>query len=228
MNDDKNNLNENEKIEIKDNNDNKETVSPKEERRKKRRGRRSTAKLEKEIDILNNKLRDMEARLEKTYVEMVDYKNRYLRTMADMDNYRKSMQKQLEEVRGRTKETIYLEIIAILDNFERAMQSFKKDNIDEHTMSIIKGIEMIYNQFHNLLEKEGIKQYSSLGEAFDPRKHHALMHKEVDNEEPDKIIEEYERGYMLGDRVLRPAKVIVSKKKEDKIEDKEEKNDGEE
>ena len=228
MDDKRQDLNENETEKVNKDKHEKESGMTKSERRKKRRGRRSPAKAEKEIEILNEKLRDTEQKLEKTYIEMVEYKNQFLRAMADLDNYRKSVQKELEETRKRTKESLYLDIIAILDNFERAMQSFKKDNIDEHTMSIIKGIEMIYKQFHNLLEKEGVKSYSSVGERFDPRKHHALMHKEAEGVESDRIIEEYEKGYMYGDKILRPAKVIVSKKKENNIKDKEEKNDGEE
>ena len=199
-----------------------------EKKKKKRKGKRSSVKFEKEIEILNKKLEEMEHQNEKIYVEMVEYKNRYLRAMADLENYRKSVQKELDEARIRTKESLYLEIIAILDNFERALQSFKKDNIDEHTMSIIKGIEMIYKQFHNLLEKEGVRVYSSVGEHFDPRKHHALMHREVDDVETDRILEEYEKGYTYGEKILRPAKVIVSKKKANNIESKEEKHDGEE
>ncbi|NIA23391.1 MAG: nucleotide exchange factor GrpE, partial [Proteobacteria bacterium] len=142
--------------------------------KKKRKGKRSLAKAEKENVILNKKLKDAERQSEQYHIEMVEYKNRFLRAMADLENYRKSIQKELEEVRTRTKESLYIDIISILDNFERALQSFKKDNIDDHTISVIKGIEMIYKQFHNLLEKEGVKPYSSVGERFDPRKHHAL------------------------------------------------------
>ncbi len=228
MDDTRKDVNETKTEEQDKNKNDKGSSSVKSDRRKKRKGKRSLAKAEKEIEILNEKLRDTEQKLEKTYVEMVEYKNRFLRAMADLDNYRKSVQKEIEEARTRTKESLYLDIISILDNFERAMQSFKKDNIDEHTMSIIKGIEMIYKQFHNLLEKEGVKAYSSIGERFDPRKHHAMMHKEAEGVESDQILEEYEKGYMYGDKILRPAKVIVSKKKENNIEDKEEKNNGEE
>lgn len=196
---------------------------------KRKKSKKKEKKSGEKIENYKIRIESLERELENMNNQAEKYKDLYFRMAADFENYKKKMKNEIDEIRKYTKENVYLEIISILDNFERALQSFNKDEVDEHTISIMKGITMIYKQFHNMLERENIVQFESLGEKFDPRIHHALTHKEVEDTESDIIIEEYEKGYKYKDKILRPAKVIVSKVvKNNKNIDKEASNNGKE
>ncbi len=196
---------------------------------KRNKSKKKDKKSGEQIETYKDRIISLERELENRNNQAEKYKDLYFRMAADFENYKKKMRNEVDEIRKYTKENVYLEIISIMDNFERALQSFNKDEVDEHTMSIMKGIIMIYKQFHNMLEREDIVQFKSLGEKFDPRIHHALTHKEVEGTESDIIVEEYEKGYKYKDKILRPAKVIVSKivKNNENI-DKEANNNGKE
>ena len=155
------------------------------------------------------KFNDLRKEFLKIIEESKDYKELYLRTLADFKNYKKRQIEEMEKIKDLIKGDIILKIIPIIDNFERAMCFEMNDNNFE---SIKKGIEMIYKQFLNILEKEGVKQFSSIGKKFDPSKHEAIGIAYDDSKEEDTILDEVEKGYYYKDTLLRPAKVIVSKK----------------
>jgi len=138
-----------------------------------------------------------------------DYKNKYLRALADFDNYKKRAALDKEQFAQFANETLILEILPILDGFGRAMDAAKKTNSGEE---MIKGLALIKKQLEDVLKKHGAKEIEALGKPYDPNLHEAMLQKEDDGPEGI-IIEEAQKGYTLHERVIRPSMVIVSKNK---------------
>jgi len=131
-----------------------------------------------------------------------DLNERYLRLAADFDNFRKRTARQTEEIRTYALEKFAVELLDVADNFERAQKS--------DDASLREGLESIQKQFSGLLEKHGIKPLSCLHEAFNPEEHEAVA--SIPSEHPEGIVvEEFIRGYRMHDRIIRHAKVAVSK-----------------
>ncbi|KKQ71985.1 MAG: GrpE protein, molecular chaperone GrpE [Candidatus Peregrinibacteria bacterium GW2011_GWC2_39_14] len=125
------------------------------------------------------------------------------RTMADLANYRKRAEEEKLALASFGSAKILIELLSVLDNFERALKAMETDNIPEDHK---KGIIGIQSQLKALLEKYDVKSFESLGNPFDPNFHEAIAET---TGEKGTIIEEIEKGYMIGDKVLRPAKVKV-------------------
>ncbi|MDI6839807.1 MAG: nucleotide exchange factor GrpE [bacterium] len=148
--------------------------------------------------------------------ELEEYKDKYLRALAELDNYRKRIKKEKEELVNYASERLILELIPVLDNFERGLSSLrdiKSDNLDD----FYRGIELIYDRFKELLEKEGIKSFSAVGEKFNPARHEAVSVTDSGDCPPDTVVSELCKGYILKDKVIRPAKVVVAKKRNDEV-----------
>ncbi len=128
------------------------------------------------------------------------------RLQADFENYRKRMEKDKEEFTKYASSKLIAELLPILDSFELAIKN--KNNNDD----FVKGVEMIYSQLSSLLEKQGLNQIEAEGKPFNPYVHEALMQEESEKED-GMVIEEFQRGYMLGETVLRHSRVKVSKGK---------------
>jgi len=124
---------------------------------------------------------------------------------ADFENYKKRVEKEKKEYMTFAKEELISRLLPLLDNFELAIQN--KNNQEE----FIKGTELIFAQFIDLLEKEGLSIIDTKDKKFDPYKHEALMAEESDKEE-NMILEEFQKGYTLNNKVVRPSRVKVSKK----------------
>ena len=135
-----------------------------------------------------------------------EYEDLLKRKQAEFENYRKRVQKEMQENRKYATSEMVLDIIHIIDDFERALQ-LEHSNID----AFQKGTEMIYNKLQEILHKRGLREIESLGKPFDPMYHEAVMQKEVEDEEDGIIIEELQKGYFLNKRLIRPSMVIVSK-----------------
>lgn len=146
--------------------------------------------------------------LEKYKTELEEGHDKYLRLAADFDNYKKRTVREFSDLIQSANEELILQLIPVLDNFERALDAAKSsDDFD----SFHKGVEMIHQQLKDVLERQGVKEIEALGEPFDPHKHEAVMMVEKDKSPSEIVVEEMERGYMLNDRVLRPSKVAVNK-----------------
>jgi molecular chaperone GrpE len=147
--------------------------------------------------------------MEKMSAELDELKNQYLRKQADFENFRKRMFREKEEAIKYANSNLLLDLVTIIDDFERAIKS-SEESKDFDTF--YSGIELIEKQFTGMLEKKyGLKRFNSAGEAFDPEKHEALMMEETSDFEPETVIEDFQKGYMLHDRVLRHSKVKVSR-----------------
>ena len=140
--------------------------------------------------------------------EEIDYKKKYYYLAAEMQNIQKRFDKEKENTIKYGNEKIIKELLAVVDNLDRTLLSLDKS--DEKLQNIILGIEMVHKQFLEILSKNGLKRLSSLGEEFNPNFHEALQQKESEEDEGT-ILEVYQEGYKLNDRLIRPAKVIVAK-----------------
>jgi len=144
--------------------------------------------------------------LEELRREKDSLQDRLLRTAAEFDNYRKRVERERRDLADYMKAEILAEILPIADNFERALQAPSSD-----TDSLRKGVELIHKQMHDFLRKRGVTPIEALGADFDPNFHQAVIHETSPSHRDGEVIEELQRGYMLGDKLLRPAMVKVAK-----------------
>lgn len=138
-----------------------------------------------------------------------DYKDKYFRLLADMENARKRLQKEKQEMMRYAADNLLSEILQPIETFENALGFAGK--MSEETRNWAMGFQMILTQFKDIMTQHGIVPYSSLGERFDPHKHDAVEIEETTAQPEGTIIEEFVKGYKSGDRVLRPARVKVAK-----------------
>lgn len=153
-----------------------------------------------------------------------DYYDKFLRLQAEFDNFKKRVLKERSEFIKFANEGLILELVSILDDFERGIKSAEQKKDFE---LLHQGVDMISKQLHRLLEDKGLKKIKSVGEKFDPNQHEAMEVIEDETKEEGSIVEEFQPGYTLNDRVIRPAKVKVAKK-EEKVEEEKEKEKQEE
>lgn len=134
--------------------------------------------------------------------------DRLVRLQADFENFKKRTEKERRNIAENAKYNLIGELLEVLDNFERALDSIEKD---KNNKDLIDGFTLIYEQFFNILKIEGLSPMISIGETFDPYKHQAVM-VEMTNESPeDTVVEEFKKGYEFGGKVLRHAVVKVAK-----------------
>jgi molecular chaperone GrpE len=140
--------------------------------------------------------------------EIAELKDQLLRKSADFDNYRKRMHREKEEFASYANRELLLDIVPIIDDFERAIKSAEESH---DFQAFHDGIVMIEKQFTSMLERKWkLVRFDSIGEEFDPQRHEAMMTEEVPGHEHPVVLEDFQKGYLLHDRVLRPAKVKVS------------------
>ena len=136
------------------------------------------------------------------------YKEQFLRAVADFDNYRKRIERERRELSEYAASDVLLELLPIIDNFERALQAPATGD----TEAFKRGIELIHKQMLDLLRKRGVTHIDAQGADFDPNVHQAVIHEPSDEHREGEVMEELQRGYKLGDRLLRPAMVKVAKR----------------
>lgn len=144
------------------------------------------------------------AELEQAYEEQ---KNLYLRTLADFQNYRRRQQEEMERQRGLLLESVMTDLLPILDNFERALEAAEATRELE---TLIEGVRMTERQIKAVLARYDIHPIIAIGQPFDPSLHEAIQRVETTDYEDGIVLDEVERGYRLGERVLRPSRVIVA------------------
>lgn len=140
--------------------------------------------------------------------QIEDLKSQYARLAADFDNFRKRTQKEKEELDLQAKCATIRELLPVVDNFERAKEQIKPQNDGE--MNIHKSYLSVYKQMVDCLKRIGVSAMYPKGEPFDPNLHEAVMREATADHEEGTVMEEFRRGYMLGDRVLRHAMVKVA------------------
>jgi molecular chaperone GrpE len=159
---------------------------------------------EKEIEELKKKVEEKEK-------ELREHHDRLLRVAADFDNYKKRAAREKEEWVKFANEDLIKSILPFVDNLERAVNHSEKT---EDIQSLVDGIKLTLQQLLQTLNKFGVSPIESLGKPFDPAMHEAMLVVETDQHEANQVVEEFQKGYLLNDRLLRPATVSVSKPSE--------------
>lgn len=162
---------------------------------------------EQEIPVTDSADDAGSAELEKLQAEVLEHQQRTLRVQADFDNFRRRTQKEKEDLGKYASSKLITELLPVIDNFERALQASEENPEFE---SFSKGVNMIFRQLESVLATEGLTAMKSVGEPFNPEYHQAIMQVESDEYEEGIVVEEVQKGYMLKDKVLRPAMVKVS------------------
>jgi molecular chaperone GrpE len=139
--------------------------------------------------------------------ERDDYHDRWLRKTAEFDNYRKRIERERREQADQAVVHLLQELLLVVDDFDRALTVEAGGEADAYR----KGVELIHQKLHDLLRKRGVKAFDSLGADFDPNIHQAVVHEASPDHREGEVIGEMQKGYMMGDRLLRPAMVKVAK-----------------
>jgi molecular chaperone GrpE len=153
-------------------------------------------------------------------------KEKYLRLAAEFENYKRRAQRDQSDSIRFGNESLLKNLLPIIDNLERAIQ-FAKDA--GTSGALLEGVELTHKQFLETVGKLGVRQISSQGSSFDPAVHQAVVQVESENAKPNTVVDEFQKGYFLHDRILRPAMVSVAKEKSDltDLSSSEEKSDEE-
>jgi molecular chaperone GrpE len=167
---------------------------------------RSLAELMEELEKTKAELTE----LEKMRAEAKESHDKYLRLYAETENYKKRMNRDAVEGQKYYNEGIIKELLPVMDNLDRALSHAGEDD------PLIEGVRMVKKQFMDVLAKFGVTQVESIGLPFDPEKQQAIMQVETEDYEPGTVVEEFQKGYFLNERILRPAMVTVAKRPADK------------
>ena len=146
--------------------------------------------------------------LEKARAERDRMRDQLMRIAADFDNFRKRSRKEIEEVRRRTIEDTLREVLPIVDNLERAADAM---GTATEVSAVTDGVQMVLRGFEDIASRLGLKRVETVGHQFDPTCHDAMQQQETNEHPPGTIVSEVVPGYYLGERLLRPATVVVAK-----------------
>jgi len=152
------------------------------------------------------RIADLEAQLAAAEKDKKDNWDKYLRTAADLENYRKRTKRDIDDAKADTKSRVLKEILPVVDNLERAMAH------ETDGSAVLEGIKLVHRQFLTALERLEVTAVEAMGQPFDPNLHEAIGQEESDSP-PGSVVKVLQTGYKLGDRLLRPALVVVAKPK---------------
>ena len=183
--------------------------------------RKEKTKTENSQKETKSELEELRQTIESLQKEKDELFGKLQRVSADYANFQKRVPKQIADTICYEKERIIKTLLPALDNFEHTLQSFnfvqdKNADSAENTDVFVKGIQIIYDQMLDILKSHGVEQIKAPGEKFDPALHEAMMQKTEPEEEDNIVLEEFQKGYKLNGRVIRPSKVIVNKLTEDR------------
>jgi len=140
--------------------------------------------------------------------EYDELNDKFLRLTAEFANYRKRVEKEKSDIFKFGNEKMMVEMLPIMDNFERALSSVVEEHADD---KVLDGVKLIKKSLEDFFEKHGVKKIESLHAPFDPDKHHAVMSEESEEHDDETVIEVFQEGYVLNDKVIRPSMVKVTK-----------------
>lgn len=160
-----------------------------------------------EADTLRSEIERLNSLLQEREKEVAELKDKYLRTLADQENARRRIRQQSDGSVRLQKENLLRDILPIMDNLERAVDAARGGG---NGKSIVEGVEMVLASMRDLLKQQGVTAVESVGKQFDPIHHEAIDHVPSEVHPPNTVVQEFHRGYQIGDRVLRPARVVVA------------------
>lgn len=163
----------------------------------------------KEIKLLETKVNELQELISSLQEEKKQTFEQLQRVSADYANYQKRTPKQISDSVAYEKEKFLKAILGAIDNFELALDNKDKSQDLE---TFVKGIQMVHDEIINTFNGLGLKTINAVGHKFDPSKHEALMRQHEEGTEDNIILQQYQKGYTLNDKVIRPSKVIVNKK----------------
>lgn len=155
----------------------------------------------KEADKLKEKITELES-------EKEELQERALRIQAETENFKKRIEREKDDFAKYSNEKVVKELLPVLDNLERAVDHAKESKEEG---PLLEGVEMTLELFDKALEKLGVSPVLAIGEPFNPEKHEAVQQIESGDHAPNIVVSEFQKGYMLHERLLRPAMVVVSK-----------------
>lgn len=165
-------------------------------------------------DSAQNETETLEERLATAEAETKQIYDRYLRVSAEFENYKKRSQRDSADFRKYANEALFKELLAVVDNLERALDAAKAHKGDKNAVDgLIQGVEMTLGEILRIFEKFAVSPVEALGELFDPNFHQAVQQEEVEDKPDNTVVQELQKGYVHHDRLLRPSMVVVSKKK---------------
>lgn len=148
-----------------------------------------------------------------TKKEEVDFKAKYFYIAAEMDNYRKRMEREKENLLKYGNERVLSDLLQVVDNFERTIDMLKPDQ-DPKMKNVVVGLDMVKKQFIDALSKHGLQPVEALGKEFDPNFHEAVAQEEAEGKKANEVVKEFQKGYTLNGRLVRAAKVVVASNKQ--------------
>jgi molecular chaperone GrpE len=157
------------------------------------------------IEQLSAEIEALEKQLEEAESKVSEYKDGWMRSQADFQNYRKRIERDNEMTYASMKGDIIKKVLPVLDDLERALQ-----NRPSNSGAWVSGIELIQKKLLSILEAEGVQRIEAVGAAFDPNFHEAISHEPIIGVQSGHVIAVVQNGYMLGERVIRPALVRVA------------------
>ena len=169
----------------------------------------NTETTETKIEVVEEKTAEalLIEKVDKLEEELKQSEDKYLRLYAEFENFKRRKNKEIETNNVYKSQKVITEILPSLDNLERALQ-VESDN--EEIKSLLKGVEMVYEGLLNVLKSEGVELIETENAQFDPNYHHAVMQEEDSEKESGAILDTFQKGYKLKDRVIRPAMVKVN------------------
>ena len=145
--------------------------------------------------------------------EEIDYKAKFYYVAAEMENYRKRMEREKENLLKYGNERVMSDLLDVADNFDRTIGMLKGDE-DPKIKNLVIGLDMVQKQFLDTMGKHGLNPIQSIGKDFDPNFHEAIAQEYAEGKKPNEITKEFQKGYILNGRLIRPAKVVVASDKQ--------------
>ena len=159
-----------------------------------------------------------QAQLEEAQREVDQFRNLLQRVQADSVNYKRRVEEEREELQKRANANLVIRLLPVLDDFERALQHIPRD---DSLSPWLAGVELVYRNLKGVLESFGVTQIEALDKTFDPLEHESVFYEVSEDHEEGKVMSVVREGYKLHGRVLRPAQVTVSKRKEEESSNEE-------
>jgi len=159
-------------------------------------------------------IKTMETRIEELEKEVEANYDKFIRVMADFENYKKRTAREMSDLRKFANENILKDMLSAVDNLERAVESGSKQDSEKQTL--LEGVEITLKDLFRIFEKYGVKDFKSEGEPFNPVFHQAMMQEQTNDYPDNTVLNELQKGYTIHERLLRPAMVVVARNASDK------------